>query len=62
VSDTLASSDCRISRQNPEPDISEIDEALTNAIQSKRKTQDSRKHIIDHFIDDLLDQRLEITK
>lgn len=45
-----------------EPDISEIDEALANAIKSRKTTQDSRKHIIDHFIDDLLDQRLEITK
>jgi hypothetical protein len=45
-----------------EPDINEIDEALKNAIESKKITRDSKKHIIDHFIDELLDQRLEITK
>jgi len=45
-----------------EPEIKEIDEALANAVESKKKTRDSKKHIIDDFINDLLDQRLEIKK
>jgi hypothetical protein len=42
--------------------IDEIDEALKHAVQSKMTTEDSRKHIIQGFIDDLLDERLEANK
>jgi hypothetical protein len=41
----------------PEPKIEEIDEALHHAVESKKNTRDSRKHIIWEFIDDLLDER-----
>jgi hypothetical protein len=42
--------------------IDEIDEALKYAVESKMATDDSRKHIIDDFINDLLDERLEANK
>jgi hypothetical protein len=42
--------------------IQEIDEALSHAIDTRAKTIDSKKHIVDKFIDDLLDSRLELTK
>jgi len=42
--------------------IDEIDEALKYAVESKLTTDDSRKHIIEEFIDDLLDERLEANK
>ena len=42
--------------------IDEIDEALKYAVESKLTTDDSRKHIIQEFIDDLLDERLEANK
>ena len=40
--------------------IEEIDEALAHAIASRKTTIDSKKHIVDKFIDDLLDSRLEL--
>jgi len=40
-----------------EPKIEEIDEALQHAVESKKNTRDSRKHIIWEFIDELLDER-----
>jgi hypothetical protein len=42
--------------------IQEIDEALSHAVDTRSKTIDSKKHIVDRFIDDLLDSRLELTK
>jgi hypothetical protein len=42
--------------------IQEIDEALAHAVDTRSKAIDSKKHIIDKFIDDLLDTRLELTK
>jgi hypothetical protein len=39
--------------------IKEIDEALAYAVSTRAKTIDSKKHIVDKFIDDLLDCRLE---
>ena len=42
--------------------IEEIDEALTYAIASRKTTIDSKKHLVDKFIDDLLDSRLELSK
>jgi hypothetical protein len=42
--------------------IQEIDEALSYAVDTRSKTIDSKKHIVDKFIDDLLDSRLELTK
>ena len=42
--------------------IEEVDEALSHAILTRAKTIDSKKHIVDKFIDDLLDSRLELTK
>jgi len=42
--------------------IQEIDEALAHAVDTRAKAIDSKKHIIDKFIDDLLDTRLELTK
>lgn len=48
------------------PDINvslkEIDEALKYALETRATTQDSKKHIIDHFINDLLDERSRLTK
>jgi hypothetical protein len=41
--------------------IQEIDEALAHAVDTRAKAIDSKKHIIDKFIDDLLDTRLELT-
>ena len=41
--------------------IQEIDEALSHAVDTRSKTIDSKKHIVDKFIDDLLDSRLELT-
>lgn len=42
--------------------IAEIDEALAHAIASRKTTIDSKKHLVDKFIDDLLDSRLELSK
>jgi hypothetical protein len=42
--------------------IKEIDEALAFAVHTRAKTIDSKKHLVDKFIDDLLDSRLELTK
>lgn len=42
--------------------IQEIDEALSHAVYTRSKTIDSKKHIVDKFIDDLLDSRLELTR
>ena len=42
--------------------LAEIDEALKFALETKAKTQDSRKHIIDHFINELLDERSRLTQ
>ena len=42
--------------------IEEIDEALAYAIASRKTTIDSKKHLVDKFIDDLLDSRLELSK
>lgn len=42
--------------------LQEIDEALTYAVSTRAKTIDSKKHIVDRFIDDLLDSRLELTQ
>lgn len=40
--------------------IKEIDEALAYAVGTRANTIDSKKHIVDKFIDDLLDSRLEL--
>ena len=42
--------------------IAEIDEALVHAIASRKTTIDSKKHLVDKFIDDLLDSRLELSQ
>lgn len=42
--------------------IAEIDEALLHAYQTRLQAIDSKKHLVDKFIDDLLDSRLELTK
>lgn len=42
--------------------IAEIDEALLHAIFTRQQSIDSKKHIVDKFIDDLLDSRLELSK
>lgn len=40
--------------------ISEIDEALKHAILTRKASIDSKKHIVDKFIDELLDARIEV--
>lgn len=40
--------------------IDEIDEALAHAVATKSQTRDSNKESISHFIDELLDARLEL--
>jgi hypothetical protein len=40
--------------------IQEIDEALMHAVNTRATTIDSKKHIVNKFIDDLLDSRLEL--
>lgn len=40
--------------------IEEVDEAIFHAYLSRNQTIDSKKHIIDETIDDLLDTRLEL--
>ena len=40
--------------------ISEIDEALIHAINTRKASIDSKKHIVDKFIDELLDARIEV--
>ena len=40
--------------------ISEIDEALLHAINTRKASIDSKKHIVDKFIDELLDARIEV--
>lgn len=47
---------------NTEETLLEIDEALKHAVNSRANTRDSKKHIVNKFIDDLLDSRLELTK
>jgi hypothetical protein len=42
--------------------IEQIDEALFHAYITRTQSIDSKKHLIDKFIDDLLDSRLELTK
>tara|TARA_R110000822_G_scaffold280330_1_gene401941 strand:- start:621 stop:773 length:153 start_codon:yes stop_codon:yes gene_type:complete len=42
--------------------LQEIDEALEHALRTRHETRDSKKHLLDKFIDDLLDSRLELTK
>jgi hypothetical protein len=42
--------------------LSEIDEALFHANLSRRASIDSKKHIVDKFIDELLDARIEVSK
>lgn len=42
--------------------IAEIDEALMHAIFAKQQSTDSKKHLVDKFIDDLLDSRLELSQ
>ena len=42
--------------------LKEIDEALKYALETRATTQDSKKHIIDDFINDLLDERSRLTK
>lgn len=42
--------------------LSEIDEALQHALFSRLNSIDSKKHIVDRFIDDLLDARIEVSK
>lgn len=42
--------------------IAEIDEALAHAIASRKTTIDSKKHLVNKFIDDLLDSRLELSE
>lgn len=42
--------------------IEEIDEALAHAINNRDRVRDSKKHIVDKYIDELLDTRLELTK
>jgi hypothetical protein len=42
--------------------IKEIDEALFHALLTKKASIDSKKHLVDKFIDDLLDCRLELSK
>lgn len=42
--------------------IAEIDEALLHAVFTRQQSIDSKKHIVDKFIDDLLDSRLELSK
>lgn len=41
--------------------ISEIDEALLHAILARTASIDSKKHIMDKFIDELLDARIEVS-
>lgn len=40
--------------------IEEVDEAIFHAYLTRSQTIDSKKHIIDKLIDDLLDSRLEL--
>jgi len=42
--------------------LEEIDEALAHALITRQQSIDSKKHIVNKFIDDLLDSRLELTK
>jgi len=42
--------------------LSEIDEALYHALISRKNSIDSKKHIVDRFIDELLDARIEVAK
>lgn len=42
--------------------IAQIDEALLHAIFTRQQSIDSKKHLVDKFIDDLLDGRLELSK
>jgi len=42
--------------------IAEIDEALLHAIFTRQQSIDSKKHLVDKFIDDLLDSRLELSQ
>jgi hypothetical protein len=42
--------------------ISEIDEALAHALLTRKASIDSKKHIVNKFIDELLDARIEVAK
>lgn len=42
--------------------LEEIDEALFHAYLTRKNAIDSKKPLVDKFIDDLLDSRLEITR
>jgi hypothetical protein len=42
--------------------LEEIDEALKHAYTTRQNAIDSKKPLVDKFIDDLLDSRLEITR
>jgi len=46
----------------PEDSLAEIDEALKYALEARAKARDSKKPLIDEFINDLLDARLEVSK
>ena len=46
----------------PEDSLAEIDEALKYALEARAMARDSKKPMIDDFINDLLDLRLEVSK
>ena len=46
----------------PEDSLAEIDEALKYALQTRATVRDSKKPLVDEFINDLLDARLEASK
>jgi predicted ATP-dependent Lon-type protease len=47
----------------PEPDsLEEIDQALKYALETRARVRDSKKPIVNEFINDLLDARIEASK
>lgn len=42
--------------------LEEIDQALRYALETRAKAPDSKKPIVNHFINELLDARLEASK
>lgn len=44
------------------PTIEDIDQALKYAVETRTKTIDFKKHIIDEFINELLDERSRLSK
>ncbi len=46
----------------PQDSLAEIDEALKYALEARAIARDSKKPLIDGFINDLLDARLEASK